>query len=504
MVFKLKFVFFLVFGCTCNIWGQKVPDIDASVSGVLSCTNTAVKLNGSSKTPGVYYTWTGPNGYSTTARSPVTAIPGNYTLTVKDPLNGGTATAIVKVSVDTVPPAGVKATVSGLLTCKDTVVALAGISSTQGVVYKWKGPEGFASDTQSSLTASPGEYMLKVTNPVNGCSVRTKVTVDRNIIPPSGVSAIASGIITCKDSSITLTGTSATKNVSYQWAGPGFMAAINKSVVTAPGMYTLLVTDTVNGCSSSASVQVKQNISVPEIAAEAMDSITCRNTKVTLKASSATKDAVFSWLGPGAFVSGEPVCETSIPGKFTVTVTNPVNGCSAGKPVTVIRDTMPPAGVLVAASGALTCRSATIILQVLSSSPKVTCMWNGPAGFSSGQVSPSVSTPGFYEVLVTNVVNGCTVTKSVKVDQDVTVPEKISASVTGSLSCQTPSVTLDGFSASDKVTYNWIGPQGFKSNEKSPLVKLPGDYELTATNPQTGCTSKVKITVTGNACTKSK
>jgi len=104
----------LIFGVS-QAFGQKgaIPDINASVSGAITCINTTVELKGSSKTPGVYYTWAGL-GYFTTAQNGVTSMPGDYTLTVTDPATGSIATAKVKVLVDTVSPAEVKANVSGM------------------------------------------------------------------------------------------------------------------------------------------------------------------------------------------------------------------------------------------------------------------------------------------------------------------------------------------------------------------------------------------------------
>jgi hypothetical protein len=113
-----------------------------------------------------------------------------------------------------------------------------------------------------------------------------------------------------------------------------------------------------------------------------------------------------------------------------------------------------------------------------------------------------VSISGRYEVIVTKTTNGCSTTKFVKVDQNMTAPDGVTASVSGSLSCKTPSIKLDGKSASAQVTYTWIGPQSFKSNEKSPEIKFPGSYILTATNPENGCTSKADVTVSGVACTE--
>jgi len=503
--FNPVFIFFLVacIFCTDEIYGQKpiLPDISAGVSSSLTCKNTSVILKGSSKTVGVYYIWSGPNGYTSTAQSPITTMPGEYFLTVNNPTNGGIAKASVKVLVDTVPPSGIKATVSGLFTCADTLATLSVNSTTVGVMYDWNGPKGYSSNNKNSVTSIPGIYLAKVINPINGCSSAVNVSVAQNITPPSGVSATVSGLLTCKVSSVMLSATSATKDVSYCWSGKGFKSAVKNPVITTPGIYELKVTNPVNGCSSRDSVQVEQNIAIPAlVTAEAIDSLTCKNKQVTLKASSATKEVDFEWLGPKAFTSKASNLKTSIAGNFTLTATNLENGCSTKKSVVVVTDTIPPEAMSTVTTGTLTCIAKTVTLTGLTSSPKLIFNWNGPNNFVSNMAAPIVSTAGKYNVKITNQANGCSSSSSVKVDENIAAPEGVAASVLGSISCGMPSVRLNGSATLDKVTYTWSGPQDFLSTKRNPETTLPGEYTLTATNPWNGCTTKANVTVTGVLC----
>lgn len=490
-----------------TLFGQsaKAPDIRVDVSGKLTCVNTSVRLKGSSKTLGVYYSWTGPGGYVSTAQEPVTAMPGEYTLTVKDPVDGGTATAKVKVVVDTLAPAGVKATVSGLLTCKDTSVTMTGISSTPDVSFGWQGPKNFAVTKKSAATATPGIYLLTITNPANGCATKTNVRIGQNIVPPAGVTANASGMLTCHVNNVTLTGASATKDVRFRWSGPDFNSESDKPNVSSPGNYMLEVTDPSNGCSAGASVTVAQDAALPaQVKAAASDSLTCKNAKATLSASSSTKGVTYKWTGPNGFVSTDQSAETNMPGNFAVMVYNPATGCSVSKQVTVVKDTMPPAGVSATVSGILSCKEKTVVLKAATSSPKVTYIWKGPANFSSTQAVSQISVPGMYEVTVAGIANGCIKSSFVKVTQDTITPQGVTASVSGSLSCKTPSISLDGTSVSKQVVLSWEGPQGFKAIGKKPAVKVPGRYMLSATNPENGCVSNTTVIVTGTACDEKK
>ena len=339
--FKRVFTLFAItayFLLPCNpflaaTYAQDKTDVKASVSGTINCVNTSVTLLGNSATPNARFTWTGPGSYKSTSRNAVTALPGEYTLKVIGAQ--GIVTSTVKVIVDTMPPSGVNAAVSGLLTCADTSVSLMGSSSTSGVKYQWKGANGYASTQQKPLVRNPGLYSLTVTNPANGCSAIANAEVGQNIIPPAGVTATSSGLLTCKTTNITLTGTSVTKGVIYSWSGPGFTSSLPKQEVNKPGKYTLKVTGTENGCNSTASILVQQNIREPAVTITTPDTITCKITKVTLKAVTSTKDVSYEWTGPNGFKSTRNSPETFLPGNYVLNVTDPENGCHSTTKVTV-------------------------------------------------------------------------------------------------------------------------------------------------------------------------
>ena len=477
---------------------KPLPDIRAGVSGTINCVNTSVTLIGNSDTPQARFTWTGPGGYRATSRNAVTTLPGEYTLKVIGA--AGIATAVVKVVVDTLPPTEVKASVSGMLTCIDTMVTLTGNSSTPGVTYSWKGVKGYSSAQQKSQVMAPGIYLLKVTNPGNGCSSLANTEVKQNILPPAGVTATVSDVLTCKTGSITLSGTSATQDVTYNWSGPGFTSSLPKPEVKSPGKYTVTVTDPVNGCSSVASVTAVQNIREPAgLKVTAPDTLTCKTTRVKLTASSASESTGYHWTGPEGFTSSGQTALAITPGNYTVAVTDPVTGCSAKKVLTVIRDITKP-DIDIALPRVLTCTVISVPLTVKSSVSKVTYNWSGPGNFSSTSGKPVVSEPGTYDVTITSISTGCSASKSVTVKENTAVPDRVTATASDTLSCATPRVKLSGTSSTNGVSYHWTGPQGFKSALKAPEITLPGNYTLTVTNPENGCSSKATLLVTGKKC----
>jgi hypothetical protein len=154
------------------------------------------------------------------------------------------------------------------------------------------------------------------------------------------VTATPSNQITCAQSTATLTGHSTTPAVTYAWTGPGgFSSSSDTTSTTVAGAYTLVVTNTANGCTASKLITVQQNKNAPgNVTIAPPDQLNCDVTTVDLIGSSTTPNVLYIWSGPDDFSDVAPVTTVSAPGDYTLTVTNPVNGCSAAATVTVEQD----------------------------------------------------------------------------------------------------------------------------------------------------------------------
>src|SRR4029079_6486005 len=107
-------------------------------------------------------------------------VAGTYTLTVTDLINGCTSAATTTVIQNTIPPADVSLQTSGVITCSNPSVLLQAGSSSTDVDYNWFGPDGYYAATAQATTEVPGDYMLMVTDRINGCSVMMNTTVDQD------------------------------------------------------------------------------------------------------------------------------------------------------------------------------------------------------------------------------------------------------------------------------------------------------------------------------------
>ncbi|MFQ5447325.1 MAG: beta strand repeat-containing protein, partial [Saprospiraceae bacterium] len=472
-------------GCTATATAEvlqdaNVPNVSA-VGGLLDCTNPSLNLQGNSTTPGVSFSWVGPNGFTSAAQNPVVNAPGTYILTVTAP-NGCTATATAGVTQDVAVP---DASASGdTLTCTTGSVTLSGNSSTLNVTFGWTGPGGFNSNQQNPTATEAGTYTLTVTAP-NGCTA----TATAEVVQDAGVpDASAMGdTLDCNISSVQIFGNSATPGVTFEWAGPGgFTSAQPNPTVNVAGNYVLTVT-AVNSCSAQATAVVFLDDAAPDVQV-AGDTLTCDVTSATLGGSSTTPGVVFSWAGPGGFTSVLPNPAVAVAGTYTLTVTGP-NGCTATADAVVAEDVAVPN--ISAAGGTIDCTNPELLLDGGSATPGVTFEWSGPGGFSAAQEDTLVALSGNYTLTVT-ASNGCTATAATDVLEDFAVPDV--GADGGILTCDFPSIALSGNSSTAGVTWSWAGPAGYTSNDQNPVVAVPGNYLLTVTAPN-GCTAADPATV---------
>lgn len=315
-------------GCTssadANVTQDITPPGASANGGRLTCAVTSIQITSGSPTGGVTFNWSGPNGFASSQQNPTISNPGSYTVVITKTDNGCTSSANANVTQDIAAP-GASAS-GGRLTCVVTSIQLTASSPTGGVTYSWSGPNGFTSTQQNPSVSTLGTYTVTVTNTDNGCTSSANAMVTQDITAPGA--GATGGRLTCAVTSIQLMGSSQTGGVTYSWSGPnGFTSSQQNPSVTTLGTYTVTVTNTDNGCTSSAQAIVTQNIIVPNVTVTG-GVVTCFVPCVQILATSATTGATFNWSGPNGFTSSiynPTVCDS---GRYTVTVTNPDNGCT--------------------------------------------------------------------------------------------------------------------------------------------------------------------------------
>jgi hypothetical protein len=239
------------------------PDISAA-GGQLTCAQPTLALQGGSTTPNVSYLWTAPGGVTYNTANPTVSEPGTYVLRVTDNSNGCTSTASAVVNPDLNVP--VVTVTGGTLTCAVNSIQLTGQANKPDVLWSWTGPN-FSSVEQNPSVTLPGSYTLVVTTPVNGCTGQATIVVAEDRVAPT-VSVETPDRLDCTTIQVGLSATvTGTGNFTFLWDtqnGTILSGATSATpTVSQAGTYTVLVTNTSNGCTSTRTVDVLVDPAVP-------------------------------------------------------------------------------------------------------------------------------------------------------------------------------------------------------------------------------------------------
>lgn len=234
---------------TCSVLGTVVVTTDTvkpSATSIISCNINTFSLSASS-TPSINLGWIAPGTPTASIGNPATSTAiGVYTLVAVNPNNGcvqtyTSATSVPQISVVSSPT-------TGLLTCLTTTIN-ATASSTPSAAITWNNGTSTVTANQLPITAS-GSYTAIATNSL-GCTSQSVITVSTNTF--ANVSAISSGIIPCNTGSVNIIASSTgIGSYSYSWqpSSPSFTGTVFTG--TTAGTYTVIATNAVNGCTTSA------------------------------------------------------------------------------------------------------------------------------------------------------------------------------------------------------------------------------------------------------------
>ena len=462
------------------------------------CTGATLNLS----TPvvaGATYSWTGPNGFTSTSRTPSIANvdptdAGTYSVTIT--VSGCTSAAGSTTVVVNPLPATPTATNNGPL-CVGATLNLS-TPVVAGATYSWTGPNGFISAVRTpSITnvtaAAAGTYSVTIT--VGGCtSAAGSTTVVVNPLPATPTASNNGPL--CTGATLNLS-TPVVAGATYSWTGPGgFTSVVRTPIITNvdptdAGTYS--VTITVGGCTSAAGSTTVVVNPLPATPTATNNGPLCTGATLNLS-TPVVAGATYSWTGPGGFTSGvrTPSITNVDPtdaGTYTVTIT--VGGCTSAAGSTTVVVNPLPATPTATNNGPL-CTGATLNL----STPVVagaTYSWTGPGGFTSVSRTPSIANvdptdAGTYSVTVT--VGNCTSAAGSTTVVVNPLPATPTATNNGPL-CTGATLNLSTPVVAG-ATYAWTGPGGFTSASRTPTVANvdptdAGTYSVTVTVG--GCTS---------------
>jgi gliding motility-associated-like protein len=472
--------------------------IAATANGVLTCSNTSITLTGSSSTGTGTATWlngttvisTGPISGTGNVSNLVVNTPGTYTLNILE-ANGCLGTANYTVTQNIAVPTAVitNNTASTLLTCSQTSISLL---ASGGTTYSWSNGTSIVGTNAALSLTSPGTYTVTITG-TNGCIDTEQLSITQNITAPTSAitNNTAATQLTCSLTSISLT---ATGGGTYSWSnGTTIVGTSANLTVTTPGTYTVTVSSSTNGCTSTSATTITQNITAPQAAISSVPSpavLTCTTTSIALTASGGGS---YSWISTGTNLGSQANISVTTPGTYTVTVTG-ANGCTSTVNSTVTQNIAAPTATITnsPATNILTCSTTTINL---TASGGTSYSWSNGTSIVGTAATLAVTQPGIYTVTVT-AANGCTSTANSTITQNITTPVAgiFNASNATVLTCSQTSISVN---ANGGSTYSWSNGTSVVGTAAALTITTPGTYTVTATAAN-GCTDTEQIVITQN------
>jgi gliding motility-associated-like protein len=455
---------------TLNLNGDEIPvgQTNNSFCGVAT-TNTLCAP------AGFTYSWTGPGVTGQTGQCINTSGTGTYSVSLGQ-TGASCFSPILYSTFNSVPNPTVSASLTQPICALPAGTASITVNGGTGpYTYSWTPA---APSTSVNTNLPPGTSYTVSAEDDNGCIGTTTFSVDPYPPAPAYTLNVSpSYSLNCSSPNTTITFAPTSTNTSVSWGGPSGVITATNVLVTAPGTYTYSAINTVSTCSLTGTIVITSDVVLPS----ATYSTSCNTNTVTLTATPASTYNV-AWIEPTTpptTLAGNPATSTAT-GVFTLTVTDPNNGCVQ---TYTLLTSLPPLSIASSpTTNLLTCLTTTVNATAISLGNTVT--WNN--GTSTVTTNPlPITANGTYTATATNTL-GCTsqsvvtVTTNTLVDVSITGPTIIPCS-TGSISLLASSISAGSY------TYDWRPNPVFTGSVFTATA--PNVYTVTATNSVNGCTA---------------
>lgn len=405
------------------------------------------------------------------------------------------------------------------ITCFNNGITLDGnASSPSGAIdYTWSELSGGVLGTDPTYFLSAGDTIILTVEQQSGSTIcmssDTVIVVENTTLPVAD--AGQTDTLNCSITSLSVGSPNTSQGINYVYAwttNTGHFVSDTfglMPIVDAPGDYTLLVTDTQNGCTQTAIVTVTQDIEIPIADAGPDQFLTCTNPSVQLDGSASSQGGVFdyNWTSFNGVViqNGDtPTPTVTEPDSFRLLVVNTENNCLDSSFVAVFRnDTLPE--VVIADPGVLNCGITSLQLDATASDngPIYDFNWivsNG-GNISAGEntLTPSIDATGIYQLVVTNNLIGCQ-GSAIVVVQDTINTIMANPGQPDTLTCLVDTVLLDATASSSGVDilYCWSTLDGHFAADSlvaQTMVDRPGTYQLIVKDTFTLCADTAIVEV---------
>lgn len=488
-------------------------DLESPVFGgglEISCFGESTGIINTTVTGGIgelFYSWTGPDGFTDDQPNLEELAAGTYVLVVSDE-SGCSATAEITLNE---PDEALTALATAFefpsgdniscLGANDGSIEANASGGTPPYSYNWNGPNDYTSDDANIDNLEPGDYTLVVED-ANSCVFTINITLTEPLSQVDSELIVESDILCNGDEtgSLTVSADGGSPGYTILWVGPDNFTSTEFTIEDlAAGTYTYVVED-INGCASSGA-HTFVNPSLLVLNGEIIDA-ECETPTgaIDLTVSGGTPEYSYLWDDENATTDQDLIGVSA--GEYSVIVTDE-NGCTETASFTI--ETFSSLELEANIQDLLCNGDSTGSIQVSISqgAEPVEFSWSGPDGFSANTPEIENLVAGDYDLLAEDA-NGCETIVTYTVTQpDSLIIEplfspfydngfNLSGFESGDGVIQEPEVN----GGTDPYNYMWSSDNGYQSD--SPLNQLnleAGTYVLVVTD-QNMCTDTAFITLT--------
>lgn len=509
-------------------------------ANVTVCSGSPATLGVASPLAGATYRW-----YSDAARTNLVFTGPTFVtgpISVNTPFylesaSGSCSSALVTVQVTVVPAPSTPVIANGatVQTCAGSQVTLSVTSPQAGITYNWYNAAagGILVSTGTTFTTAAlngnVSYFVEAVN-ATGCTSpgRAGVAITVNPRPVNPVVTATGGSTSpsiCAGSPVTLTATSTTSNVTFNWytvasgGSPVFSGATFTTTPAATTVYYVEAVSNVSGCTSGSRTPISVTVTTPPATptVAAANVSVCSGSSATVAVSNPLLGITYKWYSDAARTTLVFTGPTYVTGAITTNRTyyvDATNGsCSSATAATVqvTVNALPGAPTIANGASVQTCAGTQVSLNIANPQAGLTYNWytSGAGGIpiavGSTFITPTLNSTTTYYAEAVNA-SGCGSSTRTSVVVNVN-PLPVSPAITATGGSSAPSIcagsstTLTANSPTAGVTFNWYtAATGGSLVFTGPVFTTPAlatttIYYVEAASTTSGCSSPTRTAV---------
>ncbi len=429
----------------------------------------------------VTYSWTGPDGYTSTVAQPVGLIAGEYCVTITDENN-----CIANACTTLTEPAAMMLSIDATqVDCFNAPTGTATVTASGGAgnyQYNWSDPNN--QNTAMATGLLPGDYTVTVTD-MNNCFQTISINVPNGTEITLAFTSVSPRCSNTSDGSATAIAGGGAGSFTYQWdtAAGDQTTAVATNLVS--GNYCVTATDMM-GCTIVDCVEVMptSTLELPSISATDVSCFGLSDGTTTVTVSGGTAPYTYSWDDDNAQNSSTA---TGLPARIYNVVVTDSNTCTETAMIEVIEPDTLTIAITPTAVACFGENNGSIVSSVMGGNGDNIYNW------SNGTNLPDAVdlTAGNYEITVTDAM-GCMATAATLVTEPAAIMLSTASTPADCFNASTGTATVTASGGAGEFQYIWNDVANQNTAVATDL--LAGDYTVTVTDAN-NCSRTIDVNV---------